>query len=287
MHTRTILQSDDEYPEVLAHIPDPPKRLFAAGQAITGFMQRPRVAIVGSRKVSAYGKAVTTQLARGLAQAGVVIVSGLAIGVDGLAHRAALEAGGTTIAVLPGSLDEIYPSGHVQLARQIVEQGGLLLSEYAPGAVTYKTNFVARNRIVSGLCDGVLITEAALKSGTLHTARFALEQGREVMAVPGNITSTSSEGTNNLIRAGAVPVTALEDIFHALGIAEPAARKQQPSSREPHEQLVLDLVAAGTQDGNTLLQASNLDAAVFNQIMTMLEISGKIRTVGGNQWALR
>lgn len=287
MQTRTILQGDDEYPEALAHIPDPPKRLFAAGQAFAAFMQRPRVAIVGSRKVSAYGKAVTTQLARGLAQAGVVIVSGLAIGVDGLAHRTALEAGGATIAVLPGSLDDIYPSSHAQLAQQIVKQGGLLLSEYAPGSVTYKTNFIARNRIVSGLCDGVLITEAALKSGTLHTARFALEQGREVMAVPGNITSTSSEGTNNLIRAGAVPITALEDIFHALGIAEPAARKQQARSHEPHEQLVLDLVAAGTQDGNALLQASNLDAAAFSQTMTMLEISGKIRTVGGNQWALR
>ena len=247
------------------------------------------MAVVGSRKVTAYGRIITERLVRSLVQAGVVIVSGLAVGVDGIAHRAALEAGGTTIAVLPGGLDNIYPAIHRTLAQDIVRRGGSLLSEYGAGTTTFKQNFIARNRIVSGISDGVLITEAALKSGTLHTARFGLEQGKEVMAVPGDITRPSSEGTNNLLKAGALLVHDARDVLHALGIppTEAAAQAASHSREEPNEQLVLTLIGTGLIDGNALLTASELPTADFNQALTMLELSGEIRALGGNQWSLR
>lgn len=287
MNTNFAIPSDKNYPPLLRHIPDPPQQLHTLGEGLPQLMQRPRVAVVGSRKASAYGRSVTEQLVRQLVRAGVVIVSGLAIGIDGIAHRAALDEAGSTIAVLPAGLDHVYPACHHGLAERIVQQGGLLLSEYGPGTPAYKQHFIARNRIVSGLSDGVLITEAALKSGTLHTARFALEQGREVMAVPGDITRAGSEGTNNLIRAGATPITKVADIFYALGIEPEPQDSPRPQSEQPHEQLVLDLLVGGTCDGNALLQTSGLSAAAFNQAVTMLELTGKIRTAGGNQWMLR
>ncbi|HLZ14394.1 MAG TPA: DNA-processing protein DprA, partial [Candidatus Saccharimonadales bacterium] len=201
--------------------------------------------IVGSRKLSAYGKAVTTLLATELARSGVVVVSGLAIGVDAIAHRAALDAGGLTIAVLPSSICDIYPASHTGLARQIVAQGGALVSEYPGGSRTYPGNFVARNRIASGLGDALLITEAAEKSGTLHTANFALEQGKPVLAVPGNITSPTSVGTNNLIKTGATPVTSVDDIFHILGMQCAGPDSKRYTSSNPHEQTLLDLLQTG------------------------------------------
>src|SRR5687767_2661656 len=165
MNVNRLTLTSSDFPEVLRHIPQPPKELFVAGGQLSELLKRPLVTVVGSRKVSAYGKTVTTKLAGELARAGVVIVSGLAIGVDAIAHRAALEAGGLTIAVLPGSLDDIYPSSHYQLAMRIIEQGGALLTEYPPGTRTYPGNFIARNRLASGLSQAVLITEAAEKSG--------------------------------------------------------------------------------------------------------------------------
>jgi DNA processing protein len=151
-----------------------------------------------------------------------------------------------------------------------------------------KQNFVARNRIVSGLADGLLITEAAEKSGSLHTARFALEQGREVMAVPGNITSRTSVGTNNLIKSGALPITCADDVLHALDL-QPREEKAKPLPRgsNANEQLLIDLIVAGTYEGAELLAKSELEVSVFNQTLTMLELTGKIRAVGANQWALR
>lgn len=248
-------------------------------------MQRPKVAIVGSRKITLYGKQVTAQLTRDLARAGVVIVSGLAIGIDSIAHRAALEAGGLTIAVLPAGLDQIYPTRHHQLAEQILQGGGALMSEYPPGSTPYKGNFIERNRLVSGLANAILITEASLKSGTLHTARFALEQGRDVLAVPGNITSSNATGTNNLIKSGAVPVTSVNDIFHCLGITAGHAR-QKPRGDTPEQQVVLDLLLEGTSDGSELLNRSKLGVTEFTQTITMLEITGNIKAAGGNQWLI-
>jgi DNA processing protein len=283
----SIADNAVDFPELLRCIPDPPKELFVLGtrKALHDLLQRPRVAVVGSRKLSSYGRVVTMQLAGELARAGVVIVSGLAIGVDAVAHHAALEAGGLTLGVLAGGLDYIHPTSNQQLAEQIVQQGGVLLSEYPVGIPSYPQQFIARNRIVSGISHAVLITEAAEKSGTLHTARFALEQGRDVLAVPGNITSPGSVGVNNLIKTGATPVTCTQDVLHALGI-ESRARKKIVKGATPEEQLILDLLAAGESDGDQLQQLSKLNIQAFNQHLTMLEISGKIRSLGANTWTL-
>lgn len=258
--------------------------LYVAADNLDDVLSRPKVSIVGSRKISAYGRAVTAQLAGDLARQGIVIVSGLAYGVDSVAHRAALEAGGLTIAVLPSSIESIYPAAHRNLAAQIVEQGGALVTEYTGSGPAYKNQFIARNRIVSGVSDALLITEAALNSGTMHTARFALEQGKEVLAVPGNITSPTSSGTNNLIKTGATPITDVSDVLHVLGL-EPAI-KMTPTSEDPMEQCILDLLNNNVSDGNALLHQSRLTAAQFNQSLIMMEIRGKIRSMGGNQWAL-
>jgi DNA processing protein len=285
MEVNKVTQNANGFPARLQQIATAPKELYIRGAELAPLLERPCVAVVGSRKVSAYGKAVTAQLVRELAQHGVVIVSGLALGVDAIAHQAALDGGGQTIAVLPCGLERVYPLQHFRLARDILAQGGALVSEYPPGAVTYPLNFVARNRIVSGLSDAVLITEAAEKSGTLHTARFALEQGREVLAVPGSITSVTSAGTNNLIKTGATPVTCTADIFHALGL-EPTAARRKRHGDNPHEQRILDLIYEGMCEGAELLANSKLSTSEFNQTLTMLEITGKIRALGNNQWAV-
>lgn len=285
MNVNKLTPISPDFPEVLKHIPQPPKVLYGKGGVLSDLLSRPCIAIAGSRKVTAYGKAVTTKLAGELARAGVVIVSGLAIGVDALAHRAAIEAGGLTIAVLPGSLDRVYPGSHQQLAQLIIERGGALVTEYPSGSRTYPGNFIARNRIASGLSKAVLITEAAEKSGTLHTARFALEQGKDVLAVPGNITSPTSVGTNNLIKTGAIPVTSVEDIFHVLGI-KAKAPSLTPHGATPQEQTIITLLLHGENDGEILHARSNLDISQFNQALTMLEITGKVRSLGANKWAL-
>lgn len=289
MKINKVSLPQENYPKKLLALSDAPKELYLLGADLGDLLARPAVAIVGSRKVSAYGQQVTATLAGDLARAGVVIISGLAIGVDGIAHRAALEAGGLTIAVLPSGLEYIYPASHQQLAKQIIEQGGALISEYPEHEkIAYKGNFVARNRIVSGLADAVLITEAAEKSGTLHTADFALQQGIDVLAVPGNITSPTSAGTNNLIRSGATIVTSVEDVFQVLGIAPTGKQKTAaPTGSTPEEQMLLDLLFDGTQAGDTLLESSKLDVRQFNQTLTMLEIRGIIRPLGNNRWALK
>lgn len=273
------------FPQELLQIDQPPSQLFMRSHNWTDIMQRPRVAIVGSRKVTAYGREVTRQLATDLARAGVVIISGLAIGVDSIAHRAALDAGGLTLAVLPGGLSKVYPSSHTHLAEQMIAQGGALVSEYATDVHPQKWFFVERNRLVSGLAHALLVTEAAEKSGTLHTANFALDQGREVLAVPGNITSPLSKGTNNLIKTGATPVTSAQDILHTLGIT--AAHTAKPHSNDPYEQTIISLIYDGEREGAQLLQQSGLSIQQFNQALTMLEIQGIIQPLGANQWQLR
>lgn len=273
-------------PSILAAIPAPPKELYVMGE-LGPLMQMPRVAIVGSRKVSPYGRHVTQRLAESLARAGVVIVSGLALGVDAIAHKACLEAGGKTIAVLPTSLDSIYPSSHRHLAEAIVRQGGALVSEYAPGMPGLKKNFIERNRLVSGISDAVLITEAAIKSGTLHTANYALDQGKTVMAVPGNVTSPTSEGTNNLLKSGAIMATEAADVLAALNLALIGSQRQLPIGSNREEQVLIDLLADGMTDSSELLQTSKLDASTFNQTLTMLEITGKIRATGAGHWQLK
>lgn len=207
MNIKKLTLTQDGYPAVLQQIPSPPAQLYHTGAPLKELMKRPRVAIVGTRLPSAYGEQVTLNFATGLSEQGVVIISGLAFGIDAIAHKATLEAGGLAIAVLPGPLENIMPVSNRRLAKRILDQGGALVSEYAEDDETYKTNFVARNRIVSGLADAVLIPEASALSGTRHTVSFALEQGKEVLAVPGNIHSPYSAGTNNYIKSGAKLVT--------------------------------------------------------------------------------
>lgn len=288
MNVNKLTLTSSDFPEVLKKIPTPPQKLYVLGDSLSELLLRPCVAIVGSRRVSTYGRHVTEQLAGALARAGVVIVSGLALGVDGIAHQAALDAGGLTIAVLPGGVDHIHPRSHYHLAQRIVAQGGAVLSEHPTNTPIYRSSFVIRNRITAGLSQAVLITEASQRSGTLSTARFALEQGREVLAVPGNITSATSIGTNTLIKNGATPVTDVADVFHVLGITNPysAPVKQAPQGSTPQEQTLLDLLFAGITEGDELLIHSKLSVSAYNQALTMLEITGQIRALGSNAWAL-
>ncbi len=287
MNVKNLTINDSAYPSLLKARPGAPPELHVLGADLSEIMARPRVAIVGSRGVSTYGQQVTAQLAGELAQHGIVIVSGLALGVDGIAHEAALQAGGTTVAVLPCGLNQIYPATHTQLARRILEQGGALLSEFDPSMPGLKQNFIARNRIVSGMSDALLITEASEQSGTMHTARFALEQGVDVLAVPGNITSPTSVGTNNLIRTGAAPITCVQDVLHALGAKHlpPEPVKRRGDTAE--EQALLDLLYGGTSDGHELLVLSGQPAELFTTTLTMLELSGKVRPLGNNHWGLK
>jgi len=285
MKVNTLTLTSPDYPEILKNIPDPPAKLFWIGAAPDEWLSRPRVAIVGSRKASYYGRGVTQKLATELAEAGVVIISGLALGIDSIAHQAALDAEGLTAAVLPTPVEQIYPPSHLNLARQILEQGGTIISEYSDNYPGYKVNFIIRNRIVSVLADVLLITEATLKSGTMHTARFALEQGKTVMVVPGNITNPGSEGCNNLIKSGAVPVTSVEDIFFALKISPNKAAKQRAYQGSPEAQKLLQLIQDGLSDQEDLALASKLDSSTLASNLTMLEITGHIRPTGAGHWA--
>src|SRR5437764_5868324 len=227
---RFLARSDPAYPPLLAAIHDPPAGLFLRGVADSPLLARPAVAIVGARACSAYGGGVARMLGRELAAAGLLVVSGLARGVDGEAHRGALEAGGATVAVLGCGIDRDYPAAHAELARRIAETG-LIVSEYAPGVEPAPWRFPARNRIVAGLCAATAVVEARERSGALITADLALDEGREVFAVPGEITSTLSHGANALLRLGATPATCPSDVLQALGL-EPPPPSAGPSVAE-------------------------------------------------------
>jgi DNA processing protein len=276
--------NDPCYPEALKHISHPPKQLFWTGSDPGSWMALPKVAVVGSRKISPYGKAVTNRLVSELSGAGIVIISGLAFGVDAEAHKATVNSGGMAVVVLPTPLDNIQPTSNQYLARKILETGGTLISEYPASSLITKSNFIERNRIVSGLADVLLITEAAINSGSLHTARFALEQGKTVMAVPGNITSPTSEGCNNLIKSGAIPVTCAEDVFFALKL-DPQKQKARRTFRgSPGEEKIFELIASGMKDQEELARAAGLDGSSVGSVLTMLEINGLIRSLGAGNW---
>lgn len=214
----TIL--DKDYPERLRNICDPPNVLFIKSNLetaeINSLFKRRIIAVVGTRKMTAYGKDVTAKLTQKLVDCGFVIVSGLALGIDGIAHGTAIAAGGKTLAVLGAGVEVIYPREHTDLYQSIIDHGGVILSEVAPDRFVNKGVFVARNRIISGLSEAVLITEGAIESGSLITARVALEQGKDVFAVPGPINSPTAEGTNYLLKQGASLVTGVEDILEVL-----------------------------------------------------------------------
>lgn len=241
------------------------------------------VAIIGTRKPTPYGKEVTYQLAYGLAQRGVVIVSGIAFGIDSIAHRAALDAKGLTIAILAGGLDKIYPSSHQKLAQEIIESGGALISEYPDGTPTRKFQFLARNRLVSGLADALIVTEASSRSGTVSTINHALDQNKDVFSVPGNITSPLSAGPNVIISQGATPIISVNDFINTLcGSSQLALPMPEIDSPEA---TILQLIRSGVNSGGELQTSLGLDASTYAQIITMLELQGIVHTTGGDRWS--
>ena len=204
-----------------------------------------------------------------------------------IAHRAALEAKGTTLAVLANGVDKPYPASHTNLAREILASGGALISEYEAGTPPLPHQFLARNRIVSALADAVIVVEAAQRSGTLSTVNHALEQGKDVFAVPGNITSPLSAGCNALIKQGAQPITSADDVLQILKPQIETSAQTQLFGDTPAEQTILDLLQQGIRDGDELLAKSTLEASEFNQSLSMLEIKGMIRALGANQWSAK
>lgn len=276
-----------EYTSPLNYIDQPPKTLHYLGTLPSS--RQPSVAIVGTRKPTSYGREIASRFARELAQAGVVIVSGLALGIDATAHRACLDSGGTTIAVLGNGLHRLYPVANRVLGERIIHEGGAVISEYPEGTEPYPSNFLQRNRLVSGLADAVVIIEAASRSGTLNTAMHALAQGRDIFAVPGNITSPLSAGCNHLLRQGAAPATSTADILEAIMPPAPSQATQAalPLGSTPLETTIINLIASGIRQSDELQKASGASASEFTSALTMLEINGSIVGLGANQWRLK
>ena len=264
----------DELPPLLRAIHDPPERLYLRGAGDPQLLSRPAAAVVGARACSPYGAQVARLLGRELAAAGLVVVSGLARGVDGEAHRGALETDGDTVAVLGCGIDRDYPAAHAGLARAIGERS-LLVSEYEPGVEPATFRFPARNRILAGLCVATIVVEARERSGALITADFALEEGREVFAVPGEITSALSAGTNALLRLGATPLTSPDDVLESLGI--------EPPKRSANNYPLLELLPASADE---LVRKSGLTATEVATALVELELDGIVAEGDGLYRAL-
>jgi len=285
MKINRVTPDKHNYLRPLSDIAKVPKYIFFTGTLPSDRL--PSVAIVGTRKPTTYGKEVAHTLAYNLAKKGVVVISGLALGIDSIAHKATLEAGGKTIAVLANSVDQIYPRTNQDLANKINESGGAILSEYEPPTDARDFQFLARNRIVSGLSDAVIVIEAAARSGTLATVSHALEQGKEVFVVPGNITSPLSAGCNALLKQGAHVVTCAEDVLEIIAPQLLEAQSILPLGNTPLESTVIGLLQSGVRDGDELQRQSEVPVAEFSQALTMMEINGAVRGLGGNQWTLR
>ncbi len=280
-----ITLDDARYPRALLHIADPPPLLWAWGEL--SLLARPRLlAVVGSRHPSAQGERDAHRFAQALAGAGVTVVSGLAHGVDAQAHRGALQAegGGSTIAVLGTGCDRVYPAAQRELAQDIARDG-LLLSEWPLGAPALAHHFPRRNRIISGLACGVLVTEAALRSGSLITARLAAEQGREVFALPGSIHNPMARGCHRLLRDGAQLVETPDDILRELGWGQaPAAPGAAPGAPlAPPAQRVLDFLGGGILGFDALLARSGATAARLNEHLLELELLGLVARLPGGR----
>ena len=274
---RWVARSDRAFSQLLGSIHDPPPGLFVRGEGALDRLRQPSVAIVGARACSAYGAAVATELGRELAAAGVLVVSGLARGIDAAAHRGALasgtSAGGGTIGGLGCGIDRDYPRAHAQLALEVAQQG-LIVSEYPPGVEPAPWRFPARNRIVAGLTRATVVVEARERSGALITADLALDEGREVLAVPGEITSALSRGTNALLRLGAVPVTEVADVLEAIGL-EPQPVPERPRL-EPRLEVVLAVVAEAATTANEIAQRTGQSAGTVAGALAELELLGLI-----------
>ncbi len=276
---RTTTRDDPDYPALLAKIYDPPRELYVRG--VLPPADSLYFAVVGTRAATLYGKQVTHEIVRELARAGVVIVSGLALGIDGDAHRAALEVSGRTVAVLGSGIDRasVYPPEHRGLADQIVEAGGAVIAEYPPETPPTKYSFPQRNRIIAGMSVGVLIVEAKEKSGALITAQFALDEGREVCAVPGPVTSETARGPHRLLKAGARLVADARDVLELLGIEE-APRPATPKL-EGAEAALFASISHEPVHIDTLAEATKLDIATLTSTLAIMEINGFVKNIGG------
>ena len=285
MKINQISPQSNNFLQIIESIVLMPKKLYYIG---TLPKQRiPAVAIVGTRKPTPYGTEVTSRIAGDLAKRGVVVVSGMALGIDAIAHRAALDAHGTTIAVQANGLSKLTPTTNRQLGEDIIAHGGAVISEYEPTVPARDFQFLARNRIVSGLSDAVLITEASARSGTLNTARHALDQGKEVFIIPGNITSPQSAGCNSLLKQGATPVTCAEDILEVIAPELLKPQTQLALGDNPLQTKIIQLIQTGVRDGDELQRLSESEAGQFATELTMMELNNTIRALGANQWTLR
>ena len=262
-------RSSPDFPPLLRAIHDPPAGLFLRGGSEPAILSGPAVGVGGARASSGYGASVARSLGRELAAAGLVVVSGLARGIDAEAHRGALEASGATVAVLGCGIDRDYPAAHAELARRVADTG-LIVSEYAPGVEPAPWRFPARNRIVAGLCAATVVVEARERSGALITADLALEEGREVFAVPGEITSSLSAGTNALLKLGAAPLTSAADVLASFGI-EPEASGGETSP-------LLEFLPASTDE---LVRKTGLGADEVARALVELELEGRVAVSDG------
>lgn len=282
-----IIQTDERYPASLKQLYDPPIALFVRGNLSKEDLC---LAIVGTRKCTPYGKQVVEELVPALVANGLTIVSGLAFGIDGIAHAATLGAGGKTIAVLGSGVDRahVFPTSHSDLANRIIGSGGAVISEYPPGAMSNTFTFPRRNRIVAGMSLGTLIIEAPEKSGALITAQCALDNSREVFAVPQNITHANSFGPNMLIKNGAHPVTTVEDILSVLNIektqSQTATRAALPDSAE--ESMLLSLLTREPLHIDLITKQSKMPGYMVSSALTLMEMKGRVRNVGGMMYVI-
>ena len=274
---RLIRRRDPSFSALLRAIHDPPPQLYVRGAGELELLGRPAVAVVGARACSSYGRSVTRSLARELAAAGLVVVSGMARGIDGEAHRGALEGGGPTIAVLGCGIDRDYPAAHAELARRICDEG-LVVSEYEPGVEPAPWRFPARNRIIAGLCQATVVVEARERSGALITADFALEEGRDVLAVPGEITSSLSAGTNALLKLGAAPVTCAADV---LGLYDIEPVETSLRSLGPVAGALLARLRDEALTADELVRVSGIEPAQVAAALMELELAGRVTLEDG------
>lgn len=273
----------DDFLQRMLDIAKVPKRLWYIGKIPEN---APSVAIVGSRKPTEYGKYVTLKLASELVSRGVIIVSGLALGHDALAARGALDGKGKTVAVLGTAINDVTPKTNYNLAEEIVKNDGAVISEFEAGTKYHGGMHLQRNRLISALADVIIIVEAGFKSGTLNTAMHALEQGRELMAVPGNITSPLSVGCNKLISQGATPVTSVDDVLEKLGLSL-GGNDNTPLAQDESQRLIIEAIKSGVNDGDEIIKENSLTASEFNRSITMLELAGSVKALGANRWVIK
>lgn len=275
-------QEDTHYPKLLAEIPKPPKQLFCMGTLPPCDMMA--VAIVGTRKATTQGRSIAKKLAYDLASQGIVLVSGLALGIDTAAHEGAVEASGITLAVLSDGIETIYPSRNATLADKVIALGGGIVSEYRSSTPYYPGQFIQRNRIISGLCVATVVVEAPEKSGTLATARFALEQGREVFVIPGPVDHPNYIGSHCLIRDGARLITSAADIYEDLGIAKKT--DTQPTlwrAQTLEEQLIMTTIteAGISLSVDKIAELTTMEARAINATLAILVMEGVVKETEG------